>query len=47
MFLPDYVDTINTWSIPFQFGEIAVTLWFLVMGAREPKTAALDTTTGN
>lgn len=40
MFLPDYVDTINTWSIPFQLGEIAVTLWLLVMGAREPKTTA-------
>jgi len=40
MFLPDYVDTINTWSIPFQFGEIAVTLWFLIMGAKEPKAAA-------
>ncbi|HEY4126961.1 MAG TPA: DUF4386 domain-containing protein [Gammaproteobacteria bacterium] len=39
MFLPDYVDAINTWSLPFQFGEIAVTLWFLVMGAKEPKTA--------
>ncbi|MFI4967340.1 MAG: DUF4386 domain-containing protein [Gammaproteobacteria bacterium] len=40
MFLPDYVDPISTWSIPFQFGEIAVTLWFLVMGAKEPKTAS-------
>jgi hypothetical protein len=40
MFLPDYVDSINTWCIPFQLGEIAVTLWFLVMGAREPKAAA-------
>lgn len=40
MFLPDYVDVINTWSFPFQLGEIAVTLWFLVMGAREPKAAA-------
>jgi hypothetical protein len=39
MFLPDYVDTINTWSLPLQFGEIAVTLWFLVMGAKEPKAA--------
>ncbi|HEY3860212.1 MAG TPA: DUF4386 domain-containing protein, partial [Gammaproteobacteria bacterium] len=40
MFLPDYVDTINTWSLPFQLGEIAVTLWLLVMGAKEPKPAA-------
>jgi len=40
MFLPEYVDTINTWAPPFEFGEIAVTLWFLVMGAREPKAAA-------
>jgi len=39
MFLPEYVDTINTWSIPFQFGEIAVTLWLLVMGAKENKPA--------
>lgn len=40
MFLPDHVDAINTWSFPFQLGEIAVTLWFLVMGAKEPKAAA-------
>ena len=40
MFLPDYVDTLNTWSIPFQLGEIAVTLWFLIMGAKEPKPVA-------
>ena len=40
MFLPAYVDTIDTWSMPFQFGEIAVTMWFLVMGAKEPKTSA-------
>lgn len=40
MFLPAYVDTINSWSLPFQLGEIAVTLWFLVMGAKEPKPAA-------
>jgi len=40
MFLQDYLDSINTWCIPFQLGEIAVTLWFLVMGAREPKAAA-------
>ena len=40
MFLPDYVDTISTWSLPFQLGEIAVTLWFLIFGAKEPKAAA-------
>ena len=40
MFLPNYVDTIDNWSIPFQLGEIAVTLWFLIMGAKEPKAAA-------
>jgi hypothetical protein len=40
MFLPAYLDTINTWSIPFQLGEIAVTLWFLVMGAKESKVSA-------
>ncbi|HEY1772620.1 MAG TPA: DUF4386 domain-containing protein [Gammaproteobacteria bacterium] len=39
MFLPNYADTIDTWSIPFRLGEIAVTLWFLVMGAKEPKSA--------
>jgi len=39
MFLPDYVDAINTWSLPFQLGEIAVTLWFIAFGAKEPKTA--------
>ncbi len=36
MFLPDYVDTINSWSLPFQLAEIAITLWMLVMGAKEP-----------
>lgn len=36
MFLsPASVDTISNWSIPLQFGEVAVTLWFLVMGAKE------------
>ena len=40
MFLPDYVDAIQTWSFPLQFGEIAVTLWFLIIGAKEPKIAA-------
>jgi hypothetical protein len=41
MFLPDYVDTIGNWSMPLQLGEIAVTLWFIVFGAktREPATA--------
>ncbi|HEY1992131.1 MAG TPA: DUF4386 domain-containing protein [Gammaproteobacteria bacterium] len=39
MFLPAYVDTLDTWSMPFQLGEIAVTLWFLIMGAKEPKAA--------
>ena len=39
MFLPDYVDRIDTWSTPLQFGEIAVTLWFLIFGAKEPKAA--------
>ena len=40
MFLPDYVDAVDPWFMPLQLGEIAVTLWFLVMGAKEPKTAA-------
>lgn len=35
MFLPQYVDTINTWSLPFQLGEVAITLWLLIMGAKE------------
>jgi Domain of unknown function (DUF4386) len=35
MFLPQYVDTINTWSFPFQLGEVAVTLWLLIKGAKE------------
>jgi Domain of unknown function (DUF4386) len=35
MFLPQYVDTINTWSFPLQLGEVAVTLWLLIMGAKE------------
>ncbi len=39
MFLPEYVEPINTWATPVEFGEIAVTLWFLIMGAKE-KTAA-------
>lgn len=34
MFLPDRVDAISNWSVPFQLGEIAVTLWLLVMGAK-------------
>ena len=38
MFLPTYVDTISNWAFPVEFGEIAVTLWFLIMGAKEPKT---------
>lgn len=40
MFLPQYLDIIDTWSVPFQLGEIAVTLWFIIAGAREPKAAA-------
>ena len=40
MFLPAYVDTISSWAFPVEFGEIAVTLWFLIMGAKEPKTAS-------
>lgn len=40
MFLPDYVDTINTWSFPVQLGEIAITLWLLIMGAKESKPIA-------
>ena len=38
MFLPAYVDALFTWSMPFQLGEIAVTLWFLIMGAKEKKS---------
>lgn len=40
MFLPAYVDVINTYSFPFQLGEIAVTLWLLIFGAKAPATAA-------
>lgn len=40
MFYPQYVDTINAWSLPFQLGEIAVTLWLLVMGAKEKTVMA-------
>lgn len=41
MFLPEYLDTINAWSFPLQLGEIAVTLWFLVMGAKPAQTVAV------
>ncbi len=37
MFMPAWLDPLNTWSVPFQLGEIAVTLWFLIMGAKEQK----------
>ncbi len=40
MFLPQYVGTISTWSLPFQLGEIAVTLWLLIMGAKERRASA-------
>lgn len=42
MFLPDRVDAINTWTFPFQLGEVAITLWLLIFGARQqsPRPAA-------
>jgi uncharacterized membrane protein len=31
---PQYVDTVNTVTNPMLFGEIAITLWLLIFGAR-------------
>ena len=34
--LPQYQDTVFTWSQPAFFGELAVMLWLLIKGARPP-----------
>ena len=35
VFLPQFEDTVSSYSFPFQLGEIATVLWLLVMGAKE------------
>ena len=35
VFLPQFGDVVDSYSFPFQLGEIAMVLWLLVMGAKE------------
>jgi hypothetical protein len=32
---PQYVNAITTWSFPFMFGELAMMMWLIIMGARK------------
>jgi len=38
---PQYADMVANAALPLQFGEIAIMLWLLVIGAREPRSAAI------
>ena len=38
VFLPQFGDVVDSYSFPFQLGEIAMVLWLLIMGAKERKT---------
>ena len=35
VFLPQFGDVVDSYSFPFQLGEIAMVLWLLAMGAKE------------
>jgi hypothetical protein len=39
--LPRYANTISTFAFPALFGEIAIILWLLIMGAKERSVTAL------
>ncbi len=34
--LPQYAEMVSNIVFPVQFGEIAITLWLLIMGAKQP-----------
>jgi hypothetical protein len=41
---PQYADIVGNAALPLQFGEIAIMLWLLVIGAREPRSGAIAAT---
>ncbi|MGB8378720.1 MAG: DUF4386 domain-containing protein [Rhodanobacteraceae bacterium] len=43
LFMPAQYNTVSNYAFPFELGEVAFTLWLLIMGAREPGPAAATT----
>jgi hypothetical protein len=39
--LPQYAEMVSNIVFPVQFGEIAIMLWLLIMGAKQPVAAPL------
>jgi hypothetical protein len=37
---PQYVATLSSWTFPIMFGELAMMLWLIIMGAKERPAAA-------
>jgi hypothetical protein len=37
---PQYEDTVANWSFPVMFGELAIMLWLIIMGAKEREPVA-------
>jgi hypothetical protein len=40
LLLPEYGDALSKFTFPAQLGEVALVLWLLIMGTREPAIAA-------
>jgi hypothetical protein len=40
LLLPGHEDKIFTYGQPLMFGEVAIMLWLVIMGAKEPLAAA-------
>jgi hypothetical protein len=43
LFLPEILKTISRIAVPVIFGEVAFTLWLLIVGARAPSSPAATT----
>jgi hypothetical protein len=37
---PQYEQRVSNWVFPLMFGEVAIMLWLIIMGAREPQALA-------
>ena len=40
MLWPHYEDTVSNWLLPVMFGELAIMLWLIIMGAKERQALA-------
>jgi len=40
---PQYESTVSNWAFPVMFGELAIMLWLIIMGAKERQPLATAT----